>query len=148
VLAAAMFCCLVSLIGLPPFAGFAAKLNLLWVLFLNGGWWWALIVAIGVNTIISAFYYFRVVRAMYLERAADDAAVTSTSNPIGVGLAAACAAILVLMLVGFQPVSTLTTRYARMHLATTAPADAAPPPPATTPGAPAAAPTTQTAMGD
>jgi NADH-quinone oxidoreductase subunit N len=153
VLAAAMFCCLVSLIGLPPFAGFAAKLTLLWVLFQNGGWWWALIIVIGVNTIISSFYYFRVVRAMYLERATDAeeeaaaAAPAPMMNPIGVGLSAACAAILVLMLVGFQPLSTLTTRYGRLHLATAAPVDAPAPQPAS-PAPAGPAPTTQTAMGD
>ena len=53
-LAACMFCCLISLIGLPPFAGFVAKFNLLWVLIQNGGWWWALVIVIGVNTIFSA----------------------------------------------------------------------------------------------
>jgi NADH-quinone oxidoreductase subunit N len=138
VLAAAMTCCLVSLIGLPPFAGFAAKLGLLWVLFQNGGWWWALIVVIVVNTVISAFFYFRVVRAMYLERSEAPAL---SANPLAVGLAGACAVVLVLMLVGFQPLSTLTTRFGRLHLATASPADA-------TPAAPAAAPATQTAMGE
>src|SRR3569832_808104 len=49
VLGAAMFCCLVSLIGLPPLGGFVAKVNVLWALFQNGGWWWILIVVIGIN---------------------------------------------------------------------------------------------------
>src|SRR5206468_12355589 len=88
ILAAAMFCCLVSLIGLPPFAGFLAKWNVLWVLFQNGGWSWALIVVIGVNTILSAFYYFRVVKVMYLVPSDEPAFVP---NPLGTAIGVICA---------------------------------------------------------
>ena len=56
-----------SLVGLPPFAGFVAKLNLMWRLAENGGWWWILVAVIGVNTVFSLYYYARVVRAMYLQ---------------------------------------------------------------------------------
>jgi NADH-quinone oxidoreductase subunit N len=112
-LAACMFCSLISLIGLPPFAGFTAKWNLLWVLFQNGGWWWALIIVIGVNTIISAFYYFRVLRAMYLE---TSDAPTFSSNPLGVAIGVACSISLVLLLLGFSPLSRMTTNYSQLYL--------------------------------
>lgn len=110
ILAGAMFCCLVSLIGLPPFAGFAAKLNVMWVLFQGGGWWWALIVVIGVNTILSAFYYFRVVRAMYLEPSDEPAFL---GNPVGLAVSVGSAAVLFFMLILFGPLSRLTTDYSR-----------------------------------
>src|SRR3954447_1685528 len=100
VLAVAMFCCLVSLIGLPPFAGFMAKWNVLWVLFQNGGWWWILIVVIGINTILSAFYYFRVIRVMYLTPSDEPALFP---NPVGTAIGVACAAILLLMLIAYNP---------------------------------------------
>src|SRR5207253_8543870 len=96
ILAAAMFCCLVSLIGLPPFAGFVAKLNVLWILFLNGSWWWILIIVVGINTILSAFFYFRIVRSMYLT---DNGAPALGGEILGTSIAAACAFVLLAMLV-------------------------------------------------
>src|SRR5688500_12907505 len=51
VLGAAMAAFMFSLVGLPPFAGFVAKLNVMYVLGGNGGWWWWLVVVIGVNTV-------------------------------------------------------------------------------------------------
>lgn len=113
VLAGCMFCSLISLIGLPPFAGFTAKWNLLWVLFENGGWWWALIIVIGVNTIISAFYYFRVLRVMYLE---TNEAPPVTANPIGLAISVACSVSLVLLLIGFNPLNRMTTNYSKLYL--------------------------------
>src|SRR6185436_3839126 len=86
--------CLFSLIGLPPFAGFAAKFNLMAVLGVNGGWWWALVAVIGVNTIVSLYYYVRVIKIMYLNTS-DAPAITV--NPLGLGLAGACAVMLVVM---------------------------------------------------
>jgi len=112
-LAHSMFACMVSFIGLPPFAGFVAKINVLLVLMNNGGWWWGLVAAIAVNSIASAFYYFRVVRAMYLEPAGDRPAFAG--NPIGVALAATSAIALVLMLVFASPVNSLTRHYARLR---------------------------------
>ncbi len=69
VLAACMAAFLFSLVGLPPLAGFVAKVNLMWVLMQNGGPWWALVVVIGLNTVLSLYYYLRVVKVMYLEEA-------------------------------------------------------------------------------
>jgi NADH-quinone oxidoreductase subunit N len=122
ILAACMFCSLISLIGLPPFAGFTAKWNLLWVLFENGGWWWALIIVIGVNTIVSAFYYFRVLRAMYLET--SDAPVVR-GNPIGIAISVACSIALVLLLIGFNPLNRMTTNYGQLYLGRSTPASVA-----------------------
>jgi len=153
VLAAAMSAFMFSLVGLPPFAGFIAKLNVMYVLGDNGGWWWWLVAVIGVNTIFSLYYYLRVVKAMYLDAAKEGAReVTVASNPLGAGLAAGCAVILVLMLVGFGPLNTLTTAYGKLHL-TPAVAGATKPQAAPS-AAPAAAPPTtapttqQTAMND
>ncbi len=112
VLALCMFCCLVSLIGLPPFAGFVAKLNLMWVLFRSGGWWIALIVVIGVNTILSAFYYFRVIRAMYLE---NSDAPAFFPNPLGLAISGACSVLLVLMLLGWSPLGRMTDYFSHLY---------------------------------
>jgi NADH-quinone oxidoreductase subunit N len=113
VLAVCMAVCLLSLVGLPPLAGFGAKLWVMKVLAEGGGWWWALVGVIGVNTIASLYYYARVLRVMFL--------VESESPPVRVGtvgsaLAMACAAVLFLMFVGFYPMLQLTGRYAAMAL--------------------------------
>jgi len=141
VIGAAMAAFMFSLVGLPPFAGFIAKLNVMYVLGDNGGWWWWLVAVIGVNTIFSLYYYLRVVKVMYLDPAKEGSReVTVASNPLGAGLAAACAVILVLMLVGFGPMDTLTTAYGKLHLQ---PEGAAKPQ-----AAPTTAPTTQTAQAE
>jgi NADH-quinone oxidoreductase subunit N len=125
ILAHSMFACLVSLIGLPPFAGFVAKLNVILVLMNNGGWWWWLVAAVAVNSILSAFYYFRVLRAIYLEPPREAA---FGGHPLGVALCATTGVVLVLMLVLASPINSLTRYYARLwdvgratHGPTTAP---------------------------
>jgi NADH-quinone oxidoreductase subunit N len=67
--AAVLLFCLLSLTGLPPTAGFIAK-----VYIFNAGVQadlvWLVIVAV-LNTAVSAFYYLGVVRQMYLSSAED-----------------------------------------------------------------------------
>ncbi len=114
VLAACMAAAMVSLLGLPPLGGFAAKVNLLWVLFQNGEWWWTLIIVIAVNTIISAFYYFRVLKAMYLETGDTE---PLTAHPLGLATSVACAVMLVVLFIGWNPLHRLTTHYSGMYFA-------------------------------
>jgi NADH-quinone oxidoreductase subunit N len=111
VVAACLAACLFSLIGLPPFAGFAAKFNLMSVLGVNGGWWWALVAVIGVNTIISLYYYVRVIKIMYLN---TSDAPPMTVNPLGLGLAIACAVMLLVMFVGLGSLNDLTFKKAHI----------------------------------
>ena len=69
-IAAVMTVFLVSLTGLPPMAGFVGKFYLFSALLTKGGAWnWAVAVVGVVNSVISLFYYARVMRAMYLEKA-------------------------------------------------------------------------------
>jgi NADH-quinone oxidoreductase subunit N len=62
-LALGLTLCLLSLIGLPPLAGFTVKWNLLAVIWRGGQTVGA--VVMGLNIIISLFYYLRVVRSLY-----------------------------------------------------------------------------------
>ncbi len=55
---------LLSLTGLPPTAGFIGKLYLFAAL-LNSGWVWLAVVG-AINSVISLYYYVRVLRNMYL----------------------------------------------------------------------------------
>jgi NADH-quinone oxidoreductase subunit N len=132
ILAACMAVFMFSLIGLPPFAGFSAKLNIMRVLAENGGWWWALVAVIGLNTVLSLYYYARVLRMMYL-RDSDREALSP--NPIGTLISGVCVVMLVAMFIGWNPLNSLTAHYGKVHMAarstspTTAPSTA----PATAP---------------
>jgi len=110
-LSGVFFCCLISLIGLPPFAGFGAKVNILWVLAHGGGFGLFLVSAIVINTALSAFYYFRVIRVMYLEPATDQSRIRSswTRDPLGTFLATLCAAGLVAMFFAFGSLYSVTS---------------------------------------
>jgi NADH-quinone oxidoreductase subunit N len=78
-LALLMTLSLLSLAGLPPTAGFLGKL-MLFGAAIQGGLLWLAVVGI-VNTVISVYYYWNVVRQMYL-RAPENAAPVPT--PAGV----------------------------------------------------------------
>jgi NADH-quinone oxidoreductase subunit N len=76
-MAAVMTVFLVSLAGLPPLAGFVGKFYLFSALLNAGGSWnWAVAVVGVVNSVISLFYYARVMRAMYLEKSATTSPTT------------------------------------------------------------------------
>ncbi|MGH7129566.1 MAG: NADH-quinone oxidoreductase subunit N, partial [Planctomycetaceae bacterium] len=79
--------CLISLIGIPPLGGFFAKWIVFYSLFQAGyvhNFAWALLVIGGLNTVISLFYYVRVLRLMFLEpRPAHARRVDIAFWPIG-----------------------------------------------------------------
>jgi NADH-quinone oxidoreductase subunit N len=82
------------------------------VLIQDGGWWWALVAVIGVNTVLSLYYYVRVVKVMYLE---DNDAPGFSAHPLGTAVSVVCAAVLVLMFIGSNPLTKLTTKYSDLH---------------------------------
>ncbi len=72
--AAAMTIALFSLTGVPPFAGFFGKFYLFAALVAHGGAFMLALAFIGVlNSVISLYYYARVLKAMYFEPAPVDA---------------------------------------------------------------------------
>jgi len=87
---------LFSLTGLPPTAGFLGKLNLFlaaWSLGTDAGRWLAIWLA--VNAAIGAWYYLKLVAAMYL-REPEGPALESAETPALVALGACTAATLAL----------------------------------------------------
>ena len=71
VLAIVMLIFLVSLAGLPPMAGFIGKFYIFAALLRAGGVWNWVVAVVGVlNSVVSLFYYARIMRAMYLEKGA------------------------------------------------------------------------------
>ncbi len=107
-LAACLTLCCFSLIGLPPLAGFTAKFNLMAALGSAGGWAWVLVAAIAVNTLLSVYYYIRVIRTMYLEDAGEP---RLSRNPLGTALAAVSVVMLLALFVG----SNLLSRWTADH---------------------------------
>ena len=70
---------LVSLAGLPPTSGFVAKVYLFRTLFAEQKFYWLAIVGI-LNSVISLYYYFKIVKSMYfIENKALEA---KKANPV------------------------------------------------------------------
>lgn len=89
--ALALAVCLFSLTGLPPTAGFWAKLYVFLAAWASGGTLYrVLAIALALNAAVAAWYYIRIVAIMYLRPPGREAAET-TDRPGLVG-AAACAA--------------------------------------------------------
>ena len=82
VAAALMLVFMFSLTGIPPTAGFIGKFNL-FVIAINAGYTWLVVVAV-VFSAISAYYYLRVVMNMYMKKPEEDASITMSP---GLGLA-------------------------------------------------------------
>jgi NADH-quinone oxidoreductase subunit N len=92
-LALALTLCLVSLIGIPPAAGFMAKFYLFSLAAQHGLLWLVIIAAI--NSVISAYYYLRVVKVMWFNPAPSREKVPSSVAPI-VALSICCLGVLLL----------------------------------------------------
>ena len=91
---------LISLIGLPPTAGFFGKLYLFDVAIQSDLAWLAVIGV--VNTVISAAYYIRPIKAMFVDEAEAGAEITGSAWPdraLGLTLAVTAAGILIIGLV-------------------------------------------------
>jgi NADH-quinone oxidoreductase subunit N len=69
---------MLSLLGMPPTGGFFGKLQLLGAAVDNHLIWLAIVA--GINTAISAFYYFKLLRSMYLEKSEGGLITSGTMN--------------------------------------------------------------------
>jgi len=78
-LTVAMAVFLLSLTGIPPLAGFAAKWNIIYVLFQSELYW--LLAVILANTVFSAFYYVKVLRVMILDEPPESATTWTVPRP-------------------------------------------------------------------
>lgn len=93
-LAGLILCVMASLAGVPPFLGFWAKLAVLRAAF-EGGMWWLAIIGL-VFAVIGAFYYLRVVKAMYFEEPQGEVPATRSDRPLAVVFGVNALALLVL----------------------------------------------------
>ena len=76
-----------SLVGIPPLAGFVGKLTL-FLATIDAGYTWLAMVAV-VNTVISLFYYLKVLAAMYFGDATKPAPVLGRWTAAALGLTGA-----------------------------------------------------------
>lgn len=98
--------CLLSLAGIPSTAGFFAKYYMLAATIKEGGAFWLVIVAV-LFAAVSAYYYFRVIQAMYFKD--GDA---ETHGPISNGFKYALLLLSALIvLVGIMPSVVLNWLY-------------------------------------
>ncbi len=102
---------LFSLTGLPPLAGFVGKFYLFYAVLVKAGssagadasGWWALAVIGVVNSAISLYYYARIIRAMFLEKSADEKPM---QLPLSYASLMACLAAAVLVFgIWFSPIT-------------------------------------------
>lgn len=91
---------LLSLTGIPLTAGFTAKFYMLMAALKNGHHFWLVILAV-LCAAVSAYYYFRVIQAMYFKEAADPAPEQPRATAAYNGLLILTAAIIILL--GIMP---------------------------------------------
>ena len=92
-IAVALAVFLFALTGIPPFSGFIGKVYLFAEVINRGIYWLALVAAI--NSVVSLYYYARIVKVMFLEEPKEPAGLRLATVPtILVGLLAAPTLIL------------------------------------------------------
>jgi len=96
-MAMALSFCLVSLIGIPPTAGFMAKFYL-FSAAVQQDLLWLVIIAV-INSVISAYYYLKVVKVMWLDEPKLEVN-QKTSIPLGIATVISC---LLVLLLGIAP---------------------------------------------
>ena len=98
-LGVAMTLFLLSLVGIPPTAGFFGKMLIVLAAVQGGGWLTLLAVILMLNATAAAFYYLRVVVTMYMREAPENAKPVTFGGWTRVGLVITAGAVVVIGLV-------------------------------------------------
>jgi NADH-quinone oxidoreductase subunit N len=117
---------LLSLLGIPPLAGFAAKFQIFRVLYDGGQLYgnlnepglsytlYALLAIGGLNTVLSVFYYLKVIKVMILETSLEEAEgkpCVPLPAPTGPVLYASVLAVAILLVgILWNPLADVSTR--------------------------------------
>jgi NADH-quinone oxidoreductase subunit N len=101
VVAAALSLCLISLVGMPPAVGFMGKFYIFSGAVQNGLLW--LVIVAVINSVISAYYYLRVVKVMWFDEPVSPEKVPS-SWALRLALGLTCLGVL---LVGILPTTIM-----------------------------------------
>ncbi len=92
-LSAAMTIFMLSLAGFPPTAGFIAKYGL-FSAAVSQGYIWLVIIGV-INTLISVYYYLRLVVNMYMQK--EEGALIPSYNMLAIGLIGLMAIMLIIL---------------------------------------------------
>ena len=99
-----------SLIGIPPTAGFIGKLFLFGAA-IEGKFYWLAVIGV-INSVISLYYYFKIATVMFMEEAPNDLSL-SFSMPLNVGLLVMSFATLA---VGLYPEPLIRTAFSSIRV--------------------------------
>lgn len=106
VLAFSFAALLLSMAGIPPLAGFFAKLSVFKVAVEADLTW---VVVLGVLfSVVSAYYYLRIIKLMYFDKAPEETVIVNPSKT-WVWIAGLSAASMVVLLILPEPLARLTT---------------------------------------
>jgi NADH-quinone oxidoreductase subunit N len=100
--ALAMTIFLLSLGGVPPTGGFFGKFYLFKAAMESPQLYWLVVVAV-LNSVVSVYYYLRVVVAMYMQPEAETAGASEAESRRGLALFAASACAAGVLLLGILP---------------------------------------------
>jgi NADH-quinone oxidoreductase subunit N len=92
---------MLSLVGIPPTAGFFAKAVIILGAIQGGEWLAVLAVVMMLNAAAAAFYYLRVVVTMYMQEAPDGARPGEIGTPMRIGLVVTAVATVAIGLLPF-----------------------------------------------
>ena len=106
VLCAALCMFLFSLTGLPPFGGFMGKYLIMWKLADQKHY--AMIMFIGINSVVSLYYYMKLAKAVVIDKPDEEVITTPESTPFSYHALALCKCGALLMLFFyFEPIQRL-----------------------------------------
>jgi NADH-quinone oxidoreductase subunit N len=112
-LSVAMTVFLASLTGLPPTAGFIGKVYL-FAAVVEGGLWWLAVVGV-LNSAVSLYYYWRVVRTIYLDDPEPGAEPFTVPALANVSILILLAGTMIFGLY-FTPLADLTQASTSLHI--------------------------------
>ncbi len=96
-LAGALVVALLSLVGVPPLGGFVGKVTI-FTAAIDGGYAWLALIAVA-NTVVSLFYYLRVIGPMYFDPDPTPTPVAVLGQWAAVGVATATGLVLAVGLI-------------------------------------------------
>jgi NADH-quinone oxidoreductase subunit N len=106
-LAGAMTVFLVSLVGLPPLAGFIGK-YVLFAAVVDARWYGLVTIAV-LNSVVSLYYYFSLVKAMYLSPLEEGVAEDRRVPLMHAGIIAGLCALTLVFGIWWEPLSRLAS---------------------------------------
>ena len=108
---------LFSLTGLPPFAGFIGKFFLFSAVIKQGGAFAALAVVAALNSVVSLYYYAKIVKTMFLDMPnPEDKAISVAANDFNFTLMLPLTALTVIFGIYFSPLVQYTSQSLRFFV--------------------------------